>query len=182
MVAMKAASAALAVAILLLVSLVAQTKADFSGTWTLDRKASSLDDGGKNEGRGGGLPTPVEMVIQQSAADLVVNSAAQDNYAFSGNPVPSTDGLFRYSSTYKLDGSDFKANCPPCDAVGKSTWGADGKLTISSKRKLFAGALGFIETEDVDVYHLAGDVLTLERTVDTVDGPKKRKLIYTRKK
>jgi hypothetical protein len=172
---------ALALALLQPALVAAQTRPDFSGTWTLDRKASKIEDAGKGEGRGGGLPTATEMTITQSATDMVVNSVAPDNYAFSGNPVPSADGLFRYSGSYKLDGSEFPANCPPCDATGKSTW-ADGKLTISSKRKLFAGALGFIETEDVDVYSLAGDVLTLERTVDTVDGPRKRTLLYNRKK
>lgn len=180
--AMNGAVATLAAVLLLPATLGAQAKPDFSGTWTLDKKASAIEDAGKNEGRGGGLPTAVEMVITQSASELVVNSTALDNYAFSGNPVPSADGFFRYSGTYKLDGSEFKANCPPCDAVGKSTWSADGRLTIAAKRKLFAGALGFIETEDVDVYSLAGDVLTLERTVDTVDGPKKRQLVYSRKK
>lgn len=181
MVATKVAATAFALTVLGSGLVYGQAKPDFSGTWTLDRKASAIDDGGKNEGRGGGLPTATEMVIKQGAVEMTVNSVAPDSYAFSGNPVPAADGLFRFSSTYKLDGSEFQANCPPCDATGKSTW-ADGKLTISAKRKLFAGALGFIETEDIDVYSVAGDLLTLERTVDTVDGPKKRRLVYNRKK
>jgi hypothetical protein len=181
MVATKVAASAVAVIVLVPALLSAQAKTDFSGTWTLDRKASAINDGGKNEGRGAGLPTATEMVIKQSATEMAVNSTAPDSYAFSGNPVPAADGLFRFNSTYKLDGSEFQANCPPCDATGKSTW-AGGKLTISAKRKLFAGALGFIETEDVDVYSLSGDILTLERTVDTVDGPQTRKLVYNRKK
>ena len=166
----------------MLTVLSAQAKPDFSGTWVLDSKASGIDKTQKvAEGRGGGLPTPTQMIIKQSAAEMVVTSATPDSYAFSGNPVPSADGLFHFTSTYRLDGKEFPANCPPCDAQGMATW-KDGALTISSKRKLFAGALGYIETEDIDVFSLAGGVLTLERTVDTVDGPKTRKLVYNQKR
>jgi hypothetical protein len=162
----------------------AQSRPDFSGTWVLDKAKSQLgpQGGGRGAGpgRGGGLPTATEMVIKQTATEMTVDNVTPDSYAFSGNPVPAVDGVFRFSQKFLLDGKEFPANCPPCDAKGTATW-QDGKLTISAKRRLFAGALGYIETEDRDVFSLSGNVLTLERTVDAVGGPEKRLLVYTKK-
>jgi hypothetical protein len=161
----------------------AQSRPDFSGTWVLDKAKSVLQSGAGGRaapGRGGGVPTATEMVIRQTATEMVVDSTTPDSYAFSGNPVPAADGVFRFSAKFLLDGKEFPANCPPCDAKGTATWQA-GTLVISAKRRLFAGTLGYIETEDRDAYSLAGSVLTLERTVDGVQGPEKRVLVYTKK-
>jgi hypothetical protein len=175
--------AALGLALLVSAGAAAQGRPDFSGTWILDKAKSTLGkEGGRGAGpgRGGGLPTATEMTIKQSGNEMVIESATPDSYAFSGNPVPAADGLFRFSAKFMLDGKEFPANCPPCDAKGTASW-QDGRLTISAKRRLFAGALGYIETEDRDVYSLAGNVLTLERSVDAVGGIEKRTLVYTRK-
>ena len=69
----------LAVTVLFSALPVAQARPDFTGTWTLNRKVSAIDDGGKNEGRGGGLPTAIEMTITQSATEMAVSSVARDN-------------------------------------------------------------------------------------------------------
>jgi hypothetical protein len=173
---------ALALGIGLLVPIIgsAQGRTNFSGSWVLDKSKSQLGSS-ERAGRGAGLPAATEMTIKQTAAEMTVDNVTPDSYAFSGNPVPAADGLFRWTAKLLLNGDEFPANCPPCDAKGTAAW-QDGKLTISAKRRLFAGALGYIETEDRDVYSLTSGVLTIERTVDTASGPETRILVYTRKK
>jgi hypothetical protein len=136
----------------------AQATSGLAGSWMLDTPA-----GGRG-GRGNfaGYATATRLVIKESATEVTV----QTNTGTESQMV---------TAVYKLNGSENPAPGPiGWDTKARATW-QDGKLVVTVKRSI-QGPDGPLNFEIKDVYSLAGDVLTLERS----QGNKTQKMVYTR--
>jgi hypothetical protein len=142
-----------------LTRVMAQTPSGLTGTWVLDTTA-----GGRGGGRGNfaGYATATRLVIKESPAEVVV----QSNTGTEGKMV---------AAVYKLDGSENPVPGPlGWDTKASARW-KDGTLVVTVKRSI-QGPDGPLNFEIQDVYSLAGNVLTLERS----QGSKVVKMVYSR--
>jgi len=142
----------------------AQTKPDFSGTWTLDQAKSDPPPqrggggGGGGRGMGGGAAS---LTIKQTANELSITSE--------GRGGPQT-------RTYKLDGSE---------STNEVTM-RGGAMTIKSKAKWDGSKLVIENTMDMgngpmtttETRSLSTD--GKEMTVETKAGENTRKTVYTK--
>jgi len=130
----------------------AQTKADFSGTWTLDAAKSDPPPQGRGGGGGGRGPAgPLE--IKQTAAEITIGPA-----------------------TYKLDGSESINEGRGGQAKSKAHW--DGaKLVIETARD-FQGMA--ITSKEVRSLSADGKEMTVETAISTPQGDQNRKQVYTK--
>jgi hypothetical protein len=142
-----------------LTRVMAQTPSGLTGTWVLDTTA-----GGRGGGRGNfaGYATATRLVIKESPAEVVV----QTNTGTEGKMV---------AAVYKLDGSENPVPGPlGWDTKASARW-KEGTLVVTVKRSI-QGPDGPLNFEIQDVYSLAGNVLTLERS----QGSKVVKMVYNR--
>jgi hypothetical protein len=139
----------------------AQVSPGFAGNWTL-----AENDAAGRGGRGGGIPgvpLATQLAIRVSPAEVTIDTN-----------TGSAQSL--QTAVYKLDGSETSVPGPlGWTNKAKAAW-KDSTLVVSTIRSL-EGPNGPIGAEIVDVYSVAGDVLTLERT----QGRNKQKLVYNRK-
>jgi hypothetical protein len=129
----------------------AQTKTDFSGTWTLDaaRSDAPMGRGGAGGGRGPAGP----LVIKQTATEIVIGPA-----------------------TYKLDGSESINEGRGGAAKSKAKW--DGaKLVIETSRDIQGMS---ITTKEVRSLSADGKDMTVETAVSTPQGDVNHKQVYTK--
>lgn len=136
----------------------AQANAALAGMWVL------AEDGG-GRGRGGipGVPLATEVRIAVAAAEVIVATNTGSAQSIQ-------------TAVYKLDGSETTVPGPLGWTVkAKAAW-KDSALVVNTVRSL-EGPNGPIGAEIVDVYSVAGDVLTIERT----QGRNKQTLVYNRK-
>jgi hypothetical protein len=144
--------------------LSAQVSPALAGSWALAEDGGGR--GGRAGGRGGGIPgvpLATEVVIKVSPTEVTV-----DTNTGSAQTVQT--------AVYRLDGSETTVPGPLGWTVkAKAAW-KDSTLVVNTVRSL-EGPNGPIGAEIVDVYSVAGDVLTLERT----QGRNKQKLVYNRK-
>src|SRR4029450_8629517 len=139
----------------------AQSKPDFSGTWTLDTAKSDPAP----QGRGGGGMGAGSVTIKQTGSDLA--SASE------GRRCPKT-------RTYKLDGSE----------SSNEVRGRGGAQTVKSKAKWDGASLVIDTTRDIqgmtittqEVRRLdnGGKDMIVETTAQTPQGEQKRKVVYTK--
>jgi hypothetical protein len=140
----------------------AQSKPDFSGTWTLDTAKSDPAPQGRGGGGGGGAAT---LTIKQTGAELSVMSE--------GRQGPQT-------LTYKLDGSEStnqmmgRGGATPVKSTAK--WDASS-LVIETTRE-FNGMS--ITTKEVRRLDNGGKDMIVETTTQTPNGEQKRKTVYTK--
>ncbi len=135
----------------------AQAKPDFSGTWTLDEAKSdppAMGRGGR-AGRGGRGGPAGPITIKQTAAQIQIGDL-----------------------TYKLDGSEstntVQGRGGPQEVKSKATW--DGaNLVIESSRDMGGMSITTKETRSV-----AGNVMTVQTSINTPQGEQSRKTIYTK--
>jgi hypothetical protein len=118
----------------------AQSRPDFSGTWTYDSSQADVD---------GRVSWPAQLVIAQSATGLQVEETKtrQDTVR----------------ATYRFDGSE--SIFPASSGVtvrARATWSGD-KLTIGSRRT-FDSPSGEQTATVTETYGRSGDLLTVERT------------------
>jgi hypothetical protein len=128
----------------------AQSKTDFSGTWTLDTSKSDapVGRGGRGGGGGGGPVT-----IKQTASDIVIGNA-----------------------TYKLDGSESVNEGRGGQAKSKAHW--DGmKLVIETARD-FQGMS--ITSKEVRSLSADGKEMTVETAFQTPQGDRNQKQVFTK--
>jgi hypothetical protein len=140
----------------------AQSKPDFSGTWTLDTAKS--DPAPQGRGGGGGMGGG-SLTIKQTGTELAVTSE--------GRQGPQT-------MTYKLDGSDSK----------NEQMGRGGAQTIISKAKWDGSSLVIDTTRDIQGMSITthevrkldngGKEMHVESTTQTPNGEQKRKVVYTK--
>lgn len=140
----------------------AQSKPDFSGTWTLDTAKSDPPPQGRGGGGGMGGGT---LTIKQTGTELAVTSE--------GRQGPQT-------MTYKLDGS------PSSNEV----MGRGGAQTVKSTAKWEGSSLVIETTRDVNGMSITtkevrtlgagGKEMTIESATQTPQGEMKRKTVYTK--
>jgi len=133
------------------VALAAQANPELAGTWTIDR-------GSAPAGRGGGgipgIPIASTMIIKLSASDVTMET-------------DTGSGQSMQSFVYKLDGS----SNPVPGALGWETkanasW-QGANLVVMTQRSM-TGPTGPMGVEVKDVYSVAGDVLTIDRSMGRV--------------
>ena len=147
---------ALSAAVVIPFTARAQTKPDFSGTWTMDAAKSDPAPQGRGGGGGGGSQT-----IKQTAAELSVQTQ--------GRQGPQT-------MTYKLDGSE----------SSNEQMGRGGAVTVKSKAKWDGSKLVIESTRDMggqsvtttETRSLSAD--GKEMTVETSFNGNARKVVYTK--
>ena len=137
----------------------AQSKPDFSGTWTLDTAKSDPPPAGRG---GGGAAT---LTIKQTGTELSVMSE--------GRQGPQT-------LTYKLDGSESKneqmGRGGAQTIVSKAKW--DGaSLVIDTTRDIQGMS---ITTHEVRKLGGGGKEMSVEATIQTPQGEQKRNVVYTK--
>jgi hypothetical protein len=139
----------------------AQTKPDFSGTWTLDTAKSDPPP----QGRGGGGAGAGSLTIKQTGAELAITSE--------GRQGPQT-------LTYKLDGSEStnqmmgRGGATTVKSIAK--W--DGSSLVIETTRDFNGMS--ITTKDVRRLDNGGKEMQVETTAQTPNGEQKRKTVYTK--
>lgn len=159
--------AALVFSIALPAAVMAQAKADFSGTWTFDEAKSDpaparAGGGGRGGGRMGGAPATA-MTIKQTPAELSMDR---------------TTAQGAQTVVYKLDGTDSTNTIGMGPATSKAVW--DGARLVVTTTQTFQGRGGEITINSKEVYSVVDNVLTIETTRTTPAGEQTRKLIYTK--
>jgi hypothetical protein len=107
----------------------AQSKTDFSGTWTPEAAAQ----GGGGGGRGGG-----PMTVKQTATELSVetqgrNGAQTRAYKLDGSDSEIQMGQMTGKATAKWDGDKLVITTKTDNGESTQTWSlADGKLSIAT--------------------------------------------------
>jgi hypothetical protein len=138
----------------------AQSKPDFSGTWTLDTAKSDPAPAGR--GGGGGAAT---LTIKQTGTELSITSE--------GRQGPQT-------MTYKLDGSEStnqvmgRGGAAAVKSVAK--W--DGSSLVIETTREFNGTS--ITSKEVRKLDNGGKEMQVDTTSQTPNGEQKRKVIYTK--
>jgi hypothetical protein len=150
---------ALAAAVILPFSARAQSKPDFSGTWTMDTAKSDPAP----QGRGGGGAASV--TIKQTGSELAITSE--------GRQGPQT-------MTYKLDGSESTNQVMGRGGAQtvKSTAKWDGSSLLIETTRDFQGMA--ITTKEVRRLDNGGKDMVVESTTQTPQGEMKRKVVYTK--
>jgi len=142
----------------------AQSKPDFSGTWTLDTAKSDPAPQGRGGGGGGGGGAAT-LTIKQTGTELSVMSE--------GRQGPQT-------LTYKLDGSEStnqmmgRGGATPVKSTAK--W--DGSSLVIETTREFNGMS--ITTKEVRKLDDGGKEMQVETTAQTPNGEQKRKVVYTK--
>jgi hypothetical protein len=144
----------LALAITALAS--AQTKPDFSGTWTLDPARSETAGGPGGGGRGPGGPAG-PMTVKQTATELSREMSR---------------GGQTMTMSYKLDGTESTNTMGPMTAKSTASWSGE-KLVIKTVRETQNGTMETSETWSL----AAGGK---ELTIVTVSPRGERKMVYTK--
>ena len=138
-------------------TIAAQANSELAGTWTIDR-------GGAPAGRGAGgisgIPIANTMIITLSPNDVTMET-------------DTGSGQSMQTFLYKLDGS----SNPVPGALGwetKATAAWQGSTLVVMTRRSMTGPTGPMGVEVKDVFSVAGDVLTIDRSMGRVT----QKLIY----
>jgi hypothetical protein len=148
-------------AVILPFSAHAQSKPNFSGTWTLDTAKSDPAP----QGRGGGGGGAVTLTIKQTGTELSVMSE--------GRQGPQT-------RTYKLDGSEGTNQMMGRGGATlvKSTAKWDGSSLVIESTRDFNGTP--ITTKEVRRLDNGGKEMVVETTIQAPNGEQKRNVVYTK--
>lgn len=158
-----------AAVVLFAAGMTAQSKANFSGKWTLDPASAPQGGGGGGRGGGRGGGWGQTFTITQDATTL---------------KVERTQGQTPVTETFKLDGSDSKNSLPPMreggaatDVISKASWDGDKIVITSSRTMNFNGNEMKIDTKRV--MSMAGADLQIESTTTGIgDAPQLATLKY----
>ncbi len=140
----------------------AQSKADLSGTWTLDADKSDPPPQGRGGGGGAGAGT---LTIKQTATELTITSEGRQG---------------SQTLTYKLDGSESTNQMMGRGGATtvKSTAKWDGSSLVIETTRDFNGMS--ITTKEVRRLDNGGKEMQVETTAQTPNGEQKRKTVYTK--
>jgi hypothetical protein len=170
-----------------------QGKANFSGTWNLDKEKSTFAGPMRMDG--------MTLTVTQSAKDIKVDTAVKrlpppegaGANAPTGAPPPGFGGPRRGfggpgmdgSATYSLDGKELKVEIEgpngKMPVIYKGTAEANGSLKLSSSRT-FNGPNGEIVMITKETWTLSADgkMLTIDRENTTPRGPQSSKLVFVK--
>jgi hypothetical protein len=148
---------AVAAAVILPFPARAQTKPNFSGTWTLDASKSDAP-----MGRRGGAPASSEpIVVTQTANQLTIKRGEQ-------------------SLVYKLDGSESTNQMPTRGGTqeikSKARW--DGSKLVIETTRDFQGMS--ITQKEMRSLSADGKEMVVEQSVQTPQGERTTKQVYTK--
>jgi hypothetical protein len=138
-------------------ALGAQAGSDLAGTWTIERGAAPA---GRGAGGIAGIPIANTIIIKLSPSDVTMET-------------DTGSGQSMQSFVYKLDGS----SNPVPGALGwetKATAAWQGTSLVVMTRRSMTGPTGPMGVDVKDVYSVAGDILTIDRSMGRVT----QKLIY----
>ena len=164
---MKTKTTLLWLVVLLIGSAVASAKADFSGTWALDKARSE------------GLPEGIDqtMTVKQAGDRVEVETR-----------MTSPMGDQTLPDIYVLDGKETDFTPPVIGGGGgkgrrTARWTADGNSFESTESATLDGPEGKAEIKGARKWTLAGDgkTLTIEMTLTTSQGDIRTRRIFTRK-
>jgi len=146
----------------------AQSKPDFTGTWTLDPTKSESTPGGRGAAGGGGGGRgsgSSQLTIKQTTDQMVIVAGA---------------GQATRMLTYKLDGSESTNEIPGRggSTVAKSAAKWDGSSLVIETTRDVAGTP--ITTKEVRTLDSGGQEMVVETTIETPQGPRKRTAVYTK--
>lgn len=186
---MKKLSLALFAISLMAAAALAQGKANYSGTWTLDKEKSTL--GGPMRIDGMTLTvahTDKEIKVETATKRLPPNDVPAG--APGGGPGRGMGprggmGMGDGTTVYALDGKETKAEVDgPMGKMPifyKGSAAADGSLELSSKRS-FNGPQGEITVTTKESWKLSADgkTLTVDRVNSSPRGDQTSKLVFTK--
>src|SRR5712691_1306907 len=138
---------------------LAQTRPDFSGTWRLNVGKSGPNVAGNTPN----IPFPSQIAVKQTPTDISVESTSVRQ-----QPV---------SAVYKLDGSKVNVQTPAGITETGEAKVDGGNLLISSRRS-FSSPAGDIVVDFKEVWSLAGNVLTIQKTIFLNDAATTEKAVY----
>jgi hypothetical protein len=164
---MKRALATGFVVLLASLSLVAQGKPDFSGSWTLDKEKSTIPQmgGAPGGGRMGGMAAE-SIVIKQSATEITRDAQMAERTV---------------TRTYKLDGSESVNTTPRGELKTKSRW--DGAKLVTAGTSDVQGPNGAMTIESTETMMLDADgSLVIDTLSKTPMGERAVKLVYKKAK
>ena len=154
---------ALTAAVALAVSVPARTqgKPNFSGRWTYNQALSGQRTSGNNPL----VSFPSELLIKQTPAELHWQASTVRQDAI--------------TAIFKLDGSDVTmAGSPEMTITGKAM--LEGDTLVITSRRSYSSPAGDISTDFKEVYSVAGDVLTVEKTQTTGGISSTLKAVYNK--
>jgi hypothetical protein len=155
------AAAALAVALLMPVSVRAQGNSALAGSWALDTSKVEATVRAAGPGRAGGPPAS-KLVITIDKNEVSVASDTGTNRAME-------------TAVYKLTGPEQKVPGPlSWTTLAKAAW--EGETLVVNIARIIEGPGGDIRIEMKDVYRVNGNVLTLER----FQGPDSWRSLYNK--
>lgn len=138
---------AILVSVLMLttISVTAQARPDFSGSWRISQARSSAGAMGNNAT----ISFPSELVIKQQAAELHVELR-----------YPRSEML---TTVYKLDGSEITITLPSSvTEKARAAW--DGDKLVITARRVVSSAFGDFVTDIKETWNRTGNVLTIQKT------------------
>jgi hypothetical protein len=142
----------------------AQSRPDFTGTWTMDASRSQLPQmgrGGRGGGRGAGGGSSTQ-VIKQTATDLTIEIQA---------------GPMSRTAVYKLDGSPTtNEGGRGATITSKTRWDGD-KLIIQSTREIQGFSLTTTETRSLEA---GGKEMVVETVASAPQGEQRFKQVFTK--
>lgn len=160
----------LAAFLVLALSLAAvAAKANFSGTWTLDKARSE------------GLPPELK-------AQTLTVVQADDKLSIDASTTRES-GEVKQSETYVLDGKQADYKPQPVmgyEGTGKRTarWGADGNSVEVKEVATYDTPMGAVDVNITRKWTLSADgkTLTIEMTVESPQGTRQMKRVFTKSK
>jgi hypothetical protein len=141
----------------------AQSKADFTGTWTLNEGKSQLGDGP-------GRRAATKMVITQDASSMT-------NERTSTRPDGET---MVAKEKYNFDGSETDNTINNRKKKSTASWSADNQVFTVNSVTVFERDGNSMEMKSTEVYKLSADkqTLTIENTFNSPRGEMKTTLVY----
>lgn len=184
---MKKLSLALFAISLMAMAALSQGKANYSGTWNLDKEKSTLSGPMRVDG--------MTLTVTQSPKDIKVDSVTKrlppPNMPEAANPGRGPGrgfggfGMGDGSTTYSLDGRELKVEMDgpngKMPVIYKGTQEANGSLKLSSSRT-FNGPMGEVTLVTKESWTLSADgrTLTIDRENTTPRGNQTSKLVFVK--
>jgi len=138
---------------------LAQARPDFSGTWRLNVSKSAPNVAGNTPN----IPFPSQIVVKQTPTDISIESTSVRQ-----QPI---------AAVYKLDGSKVNVQTPEGITETGEAKLDGGNLLISSRRS-FSSPAGDVVVEFKEVWSLAGNVLTIQKTRTQSGDSTTEKAVY----